>query len=779
VWTAVGAGAAVAGVAFAAMQVRAGRKHPVLGPDDRLRVVLERPGGDNAGAGVGVLRAPTGRLPEYVRGRADLLTSLSALAGAPDGRVHVLAGLGGTGKSTIALRVAEQITQLGRPVWWVQAVDAGTVTAKLLGLASDLGAPLGEVTEAQSGRHDPADLLWRFLEGRAGWLLIFDNADDLSALTVGGNDVGGGAGWIRPSASGLIMVTSRESDQRAWGRNTEIHPVSWLDAATGGQVLADLAPAAGTSGEAAALSQRLGGLPLALHHAGSQLASEFAAEQTFTSYARALDERFGRLMGRGAADDRAIVTSTWELSMDALAARGRPQARPLLRVLSCLAPAVLIPSGMLDLTVLGQVCDDGTDGAADGLAALSSVGLISRSSGEAGTLLGVTVHPLVTETDRLHLDAEGPTQAGGIAVALLTAAAARLHSEQPGDWPGWVQFVPHLNALYGYLARRLTDASLAALAEVSVSVSAAFLWAGSYITSQDLAESAIRHAARLGGDHPAVVYLRFQVAAAYRFRGRYAEAEQEFRDILAIELRVFGAEHSSTLRTRYEIARMLAARGQYEEAEREFRDVLAVRQRIQGYDHPNTLTTRSEIARMLALRTQYEQAEREFREVLAVRHRDLGANHPDTLTSRSRVAQMLAARGQHHDAEKAYRDVLAARQQVLGADHPGTLATRHEIGRMLAARGQYEQAEQEFRDVLAARQQVLGADHPSTLATRHEIGRMLAARGQYEQAEQAYRDLLAVRERVLGPEHPSTRTTQDSLAELEKVIKPPSWKCED
>ena len=93
---------------------------------------------------------------------------------------------------------------------------------------------------------------------------------------------------------------------------------------------------------------------------------------------------------------------------------------------------------------------------------------------------------------------------------------------------------------------------------------------------------------------------------------------------------------------------------------------------------------------------------------------------------------------------------------------------------MLAARGQYEQAEQEFRDVLAARQQALGADHPSTLATRHEIGRMLAARGQYDQAEQAYRDLLAVRERVLGPEHPSTRTTQDSLAELEKVIKPPS-----
>src|SRR5262249_27536448 len=155
---------------------------------------------------------------------------------------------------------------------------------------------------------------------------------DLGALTVGGNDASGGAGWLRQSDAGLIVVTSRERDPQAWGRHTELHPVGWLDVATGAQVLVDLAPDAGPPEYAEVLSERLGGLPLALHHAGSQLASPFAAERTFGEYARALDERFGRLMGRGADDDRAIVTRTWELSLDALAARGRPQARPLLRV---------------------------------------------------------------------------------------------------------------------------------------------------------------------------------------------------------------------------------------------------------------------------------------------------------------------------------------------------------------------------------------------------------------------------------------------------------------
>lgn len=39
---------------------------------------------------------------------------------------------------------------------------------------------------------------------------------------------------------------------------------------------------------------------------------------------------------------------TWELSLDALAARGLPQARALLRLLSCYAPARPIPLQLID-----------------------------------------------------------------------------------------------------------------------------------------------------------------------------------------------------------------------------------------------------------------------------------------------------------------------------------------------------------------------------------------------------------------------------------------------
>jgi len=771
-WTMVGSVAGVAGVTVGlgawAAQARSSRKHPPLGPDDRVRVVLEQPGWDDAGAGATVLRPPTGRLPEHVRGRNDLLARLRVLARAPDGRVHVLAGLGGTGKSTVALQVAEEASVAGRSVWWVPAGDAGTITTALLGLARELGATPIEVAEALAGRQNPADLLWRCLEAHPGWLLIFDNADNLDALAIGDLAAASGAAWIRPAVSGLLIVTSRISNPRAWGRHAELHMVSWLDAATGARILLDLSPAAGPEKDAAALSDRLGGLPLALHHAGSQLASDFALERSFAGYLRLLDKRFGPVMSHSSEGGRAVVTGTWEMSLDALAASGQPQARPLLRVLSCLAPAVIIPVVMLDLGTLGRICVDGEDGAADGLAALTSVGLITTVPGLAGARPGVTVHPLVTETSRLRLDDEDPLQIGAVAVGLLTVASAHLHADQASDWPAWLQMVPHLNAMYSYLADRLGDEDLAALARVTTEVAQAYTWAGAYAACQVLAESALGYLNRLGADHEDVLSLRLRLVSAYRSGDEYAKAEQECRDLLPALKRILGPDHLDTLDTRQQIAQLLAEQGHHQAAEQEYRDLLPDKLRVLGPDHPSTLDTRHQVAWLLAARGHHQAAEQEYRDLLPDKLRVLGPDHPSTLITRHEIARMLAEKGDREKAEQEFRDVLRVKLEVLGPDHPSTLITRYEIARMLAEKGDREKAEQEFRDVLAAQLRVLGPDHCYTLGSRYQVARMLAEKGHREKAEQEFRDVLAAQLRVLGPDHLDTLATRDALAILQK-----------
>ncbi|QYC40054.1 hypothetical protein Nocox_12180 [Nonomuraea coxensis DSM 45129] len=155
----VGTLAGVAAVVVAVVQLR-------RTPRDRIDHVPAVATGEP----VPVLLAPTGRLGQ-LHGRQELLSELEERLIEPDGRFHVLAGLGGVGKTTVALALAERARELGCLVWWVSATDGASMTAALLGLAGDLGAPLGEVEEARTGRRVAADVLWTRLEQRAEWLL--------------------------------------------------------------------------------------------------------------------------------------------------------------------------------------------------------------------------------------------------------------------------------------------------------------------------------------------------------------------------------------------------------------------------------------------------------------------------------------------------------------------------------------------------------------------------------------------------------------------------------
>ena len=74
------------------------------------------------------------------RGRGQVIDELAGLALAPPGQAVVVAGLGGSGKSTVARAVAARARAQDRRAWWVPAADAVSVTQFLLGLAGELGA---------------------------------------------------------------------------------------------------------------------------------------------------------------------------------------------------------------------------------------------------------------------------------------------------------------------------------------------------------------------------------------------------------------------------------------------------------------------------------------------------------------------------------------------------------------------------------------------------------------------------------------------------------------
>ena len=738
--------------------------------------------------------APLGNLPREVRGRQGLIAELRrALRPYPRraSRAFVIAGMGGLGKSTVALAAARMVRERGYRVWWVRAGDSALLTSGMLEVLRELGAPESVTAPVREGVRTAPERAWEFLNRDHGagrrWLLVFDGADNPAVLAGADADTpADGTGWLRADPAGMVIVTTRVRDPQVWGTRVTLRELKPLDDEAGAEVLRDLAPEVADPGghEARELSRRLGGLPLALHLAGAYLGSPFARWSSFAGYRQALDsvELPAALtdIEQHGADIHSTVQRTWDLSLDALAAEGRPQARPLLLVLSCFAPATPIPAWLLQLPPLADLLagpghagqDNGAErrGLRVGLQGLSRTGLIDISAtGSPAGVHAVTVHPVVADANRIRLAASADAERRAVqetVVALFEAATAGLDPVRPGDWPTWRRLRAHMNAAIDLLADDLDPAVLARLLSVSAVGTEALLAAGRLAAAGKLAQASVAAATFLPSDHPAALTARGYLARTLVRRGRSGDAETIFRELLADRIRIQGEDHLATLGTRHDLAAALGVQGRYGQAEQLYRELLADDDRLRGPDHRETLAARYNLARMIGLQGRYAEAGELSRQVLEVQRSVLGPDHPDCLASRQHLARLAGKAGRYAEAEAMYRRVLADRRRVLGDDHPDTLATRHRLARIIGQRGRYGEAEELCHQVLDDRRRLLGDDHPDNLSTRHRLARMLGLQGRYADAEPMFRQVLAARRRVLGEDHPDTLSTEHRLGWL-------------
>src|SRR3954451_10156250 len=136
-------------------------------------------------------------------GRADELAALAERLAA-SGRAaitqpHAITGLGGVGKTTLALRYAYAHLADYDLVRWLPAEEPAT----LAGAYTTLAAPLGLDPATQDQPALNAAVRTR-LERTLRWLLVFDNATDPTSLDP----------YVPRLGAGHVLVTSRRQD---WG----------------------------------------------------------------------------------------------------------------------------------------------------------------------------------------------------------------------------------------------------------------------------------------------------------------------------------------------------------------------------------------------------------------------------------------------------------------------------------------------------------------------------------------------------------------------------------
>ncbi|MEU6313185.1 tetratricopeptide repeat protein [Streptomyces sp. NPDC047014] len=674
-----------------------------------------------------VRRPSTGRSPMVLRDRVELMTRLrTALEEGGAHQVYVLYGLGGCGKTAVASEIFRSATSGGARVGlWVNASDLASLRAGMLAVAADRGAGEGELTAARTGLRAAADLVWDRLDrSEQPWLLVIDNADDPSILRDGS--------WLRTSPRGTTVVTTRQVAAR-WWPGAELHHVGVLPREDAAQVLCDLAPASGTPEEAAAVADRLGRLPLALTLAGGYLAHQVIDPWSMAEYGRALDRGSEvdaiDLLDQGAGyggghDSRHLVSSTWELSLDALRALGLPEATTLIQLLACWSHDPL-PLHLLAGAGIGAVVPRAR-------VETALRGLIDHSL----TRL-VPGPPRCVRTHGVLLDSVARGTPEGLRGPLAAAAADLLGAVLPDVTRPWspedpplAPLAPHLRALLRRTGQWWPGTGPAAVAgawDCALRLVVGLHRSGDYASALSVAQDAIaRGSLVLAADHPALIAIRQRAGRALYRLGRYEEAEAEHRGALEACTAAFGPDAVETLESCLGLSPVLFwGFDRKEEALALLRRTVEGRTAALGADHPSTLVARTYL---LEFTDASELAPATGPGLLEDCRRVVGPTHPITLAAELNYAFVLTTSGRQRQALPLLRGAVDAFAHTHGPDHPKTLAARSLLSRVLGELGLREEAVAQAERVAEARTRVLGPAHPWTAWSLERLAERRAER---------------------------------------------------
>src|SRR6202140_2882995 len=284
---------------------------------------------------------PYARNPHFT-GRDDLLQQLGQLFAAEQPgqpmsihqatltQTQAITGLGGIGKTQIAIEYAYRARMQGRyhHSLWISAGSSETILTSFVELARLVMPSL--VEQEETNQRTIVATLLRWLEQcMQPWLLIFDNADDLSLIQP----------YLPRLGNGCVLLTTRVHAVGAFASSLEVDSMGVMEAT---HLLLRRAHRFRTNSpeeldEAILLVNALAQFPLAIDQAGAYIEETGCTLSTYLQlyqrYRRALLARRG---GQATGYPESVVT-TWSLSF-AQGERTNPAAAELLQLFAFLAP---------------------------------------------------------------------------------------------------------------------------------------------------------------------------------------------------------------------------------------------------------------------------------------------------------------------------------------------------------------------------------------------------------------------------------------------------------
>jgi tetratricopeptide (TPR) repeat protein len=753
-----------------------------------------------------------GRIPERNRnftGRKEILEQLQrALAtdvtavvptAAPGSSPTALQGMGGVGKTQVAIEYAWRYRHEYDLVWWIPADQPVLVRSSLAALAPRLGLPAPTATGIEDAAAAVLEALRRGQPYKR-WLLIFDNADQPE-------DVNN----IIPRGPGHVLITSRN---HRWQGVFDTVAIDVFTREESVAFIARRAPKSVDGAGANRLAAELGDLPLALEQAAALLAE---TGMSIEQYLLLLNEHTTQLLAEGKPPEYPVsMTAAWSLSVSQLKEK-LPDAVELLRCCAFFGPDPIPRDVFVPLADFEET-DSGGDGERFQIALdpklsalLDDPILLSTAIRELGRyalarIYGasrtIQIHRLV---QALLRDELGPDHRVRMrhAVHLLLANATPELPDQPANWSRYEDVlahaeparviecpVPEVRRFCLDIVRYLYTSgdARAALAFVQNVIDE---WErrfpvehrrfalearrhegivlrelGDYRAAFDLNKRTLAEMQEvLGPDHEQTLLLTNSHGADLRAMGDFVGAQAHDEDSFERHIRIFGPSDRRTLRSANNVALDYGLISDYKTAldwhKRTFQQQRRPGSLVSAQD---VLAVWNGLARIVRLSGDYHEALDLGEEALAFGKEQLGAEHPWTLRTAKDLSIAQRMSGSVEEGLELAEDTYNRWLRLRGPDNPDTLAAAMNVANAQRTNGLAEPGYELARDTMERYPEIYGADHPYNHGCAVNLALLLRARGDIADALSLDQESLAGLDARIGRDHHFTLTCTLNLA---------------
>ncbi|CAG9999707.1 unnamed protein product [Clonostachys byssicola] len=677
-------------------------------------------------------------------GRQEIIDNLQQLVFVNSDHQRVaLVGLGGMGKTQIALRIAHlmknnELEQKDYSVLWISAFSMASFEQACTAVIRDFAIP-------SAADEDPKQTVRDFFSSdRAGkWFLIVDNADDMAILYGPEDQPGGIINFLPDSDSGRILFTTR-SREVATNVTVKVLELPEMSLAEAKDLLRKSLidnPQIQDGGLGDELLQKLTCLPLAIAQASAYMNQKKVSIKGYLQLFQNTDQDMIELLRCGFRDsshyqrDQGAVATTWIVSFNQIRDTDEDAAR-LLQFVACIEPKS-IPRTMLP-----------------------SLGSEQRMTSAIGTLCGYgflgqredsaiyDMHSLVHLATQLWTASHDPEREQSRVVI------THLFEIFPdGDWEDrelWRQYFPHaLKVLHAAPDDQNKEISLLAYC-----VSMCLRQDGRMKEAVELLERVvIVQEKRSQEDDLYRLSSQQLLAGAYRAYGEVRKAIKLLEHVVEIEEKILSKDDPDLLDSQKDLAGAYQDNGDWEKAIELLKHVVAIREKVFSEDHHDRLFSQHLLANAYHLYGERDKAVKLLKHVVAIREKILPEDNPDRLASQLLLAKAYQDGGRTQNATKLLQHVVRVREKVLPADHPDLFDSWYAFARVLEDKGNITQAVEMLEYLVETQNEALSEGHPSLLNSQHALARVYRADGQKKKAIDLLTHVIMMREKTCSENH--------------------------